>query len=90
MTDKITDEIKRAERAKQLMSDPLISEIFNELEQVYFDSWKESNPEEVEAREMMYQLFWAVGELRKHINVIVSRGEFNKNLIEQAKKRKRS
>ena len=84
------EEIKRAERAKELMSDPLIGEIFTELEEIYFNSWKDTSPDERDAREMMYQLFWAVGELRKHINVIISRGEFNKNLIDQAKKRKRS
>lgn len=84
------EEIKRAERAKELMSDPLIGEIFTELEEIYFNSWKETQPKDTDARETMWQLFWAVGELRRHINVIVSRGEFNKNLIENAKKRKRS
>ena len=90
MKTDIGEEIKKADRAKRILADPIVQETFDHLEKTYFEEWRDTNPGDGDARETLWQLNWAIAEVRRHLSVIMQRGSFHKSALENVKKRKRS
>jgi len=86
--DQVDQELKDSQRAKELLSDPLFQKIFQDLEEKYIDAWKESDPKDREGREVLFQLQWAIGQVRSHFTVIMEKGEFHKSALSRSMKRK--
>ena len=86
--DPIDQELQDCQRAKELLDDPLIHQIFQELESKYIDAWKDSDPKDREGREVLFQLQYAIAEVRNHFNVIMEKGEFHKSALSRSMKRK--
>ena len=86
--DPIDQELQDSQRAKELLDDPLIQKIFQELESKYIDAWKDSDPKDREGREVLFQLQYAIAEVRNHFNVIMEKGEFHKSALSRSMKRK--
>ena len=84
----VDQELKDSQRAKELLNDPLIKQIFQDLETKYIDAWKESDPKDSSGREVLFQLQWAIAEVRSHFNVILEKGEFHKQTLSRSMKRK--
>jgi hypothetical protein len=82
-------EIKKAEHAKNLLKDPLLQEVLDKMEEEYTATWRNTKTDETEARELLWQLLWAIGEFRSHLSVIMQRGEFHKDRLQKSIKRKR-
>ena len=82
-------EIRDAEHAKNLLEDPLLQETLDKMEEEYTTTWRNTKTEESEARELLWQLLWAIGEFRSHLSVIMQRGEFHKDRLQKSIKRKR-
>ena len=83
-------EIRDAEHAKNLLEDPLLQETLDKMEEEYTTTWRNTKTEESEARELLWQLLWAIGEFRSHLSVIMQRGEFHKDRLQKSLKRKRN
>ena len=81
-------EIRDAEHAKNLLEDPLLQETLDKMEEEYTTTWRNTKTEETEARELLWQLLWAIGEFRSHLSVIMQRGEFHKDYLQKSIKRK--
>ena len=81
-------EIKKAEHAKNLLKDPLLQEVLDKMEEEYTVTWRNTKTDETEARELLWQLLWAIGEFRSHLSVIMQRGEFHKGYLQKSIKRK--
>ena len=86
--DPIDQELKDSRRAKELLDDPLIQKIFQELESKYIDAWKDSDPKDRDGREVLFQLQYAIAEVRSHFTVIIEKGEFHKSVLNRSMKRK--
>ena len=86
--DQVDQELKDSQRAKELLSDPLLQKIFQDLEEKYITAWKESDPKDSAGREVLFQLQWAIAEVRNHFNVIMEKGDFHKSAISRNMKRK--
>ena len=86
--DQVDQELKDSQRAKELLDDPLIQKIFQELEEKYITAWKESDPKDREGGEVLFQLQWAIGQVRSHFTVIMEKGEFHKSALSRSMKRK--
>ena len=86
--DQVDQELKDSQRAKELLDDPLFQKIFQELESKYIDAWKESDPKDSAGREVLFQLQWAIGQVRSHFTVIMEKGEFHKSALSRSMKRK--
>ena len=82
-------EIKKAEHAKNLLKDPLLQEVLDKMEEEYIQTWKHSKTDEIEQRDILWQLVWAIGEFRTHLSVIMQKGEFHKDRLQKSLKRKR-
>ena len=86
--DPIDQELQDSRRAKELLNDPLIQKIFRELEEKYITAWKQSDPKDRESREVLFQLQYAIAEVRSHFTVIMEKGDFNKSVLSRSIKRK--
>ena len=60
------------------------------MEREYHEKWKDTQPEDTQGREILWQLLWAIGEFRSHLSVIMQRGEFHINHLDKVLKRKKS
>ena len=83
-------EIREAERAKEILGDPLLQTTLDKMESEYIAKWKNSQTDEKEERDILWQLVWAIGEFRTHLSVIMQRGEFHKERLQKSLKRKRN
>ena len=86
--DEIDQELKDSQRAEELLNDPLIKQTFEIMEQKYIEAWKDSDLEDAKGREILWQLIWAIGQVRSHFTVILDKGEFHKSQISRNMKRK--
>ncbi len=83
-------EIRDAERAKEILEDPLLQGSLDKMEEEYISAWKQSKTGDKEERDILWQLVWAIGEFRTHLSVIMQRGEFHKDRLQKSMKRKRN
>ena len=60
------------------------------MEKEYISKWKNTETKDKEERDILWQLVWAIGELRTHLSVIMQRGEFHKDRLQKSMKRKRN
>ena len=86
--DPIDQELKDSQRAEELLNDPLIKQTFEIMEQKYIEAWKDSDLEDAKGREILWQLIWAIGQVKAHFTVILDKGEFHKSTISRNMKRK--
>ena len=86
--NEVEQELKESERAKELMDDPLIKQTFETMEEKYMDAWRGSDLEDSKGREILWQLIWAIGQVKAHFSVIIDKGEFHKSTISRNMKRK--
>ena len=84
----VDQELKDAKRAEELLNDPLIHQTFETMEEKYIDAWKDSDLEDSKGREILWQLIWAIGQVKSHFTVIMEKGEFHKSQISRNMKRK--
>ena len=86
--DEIEQELKDSQRAEDLMNDPLVKQTFETMEEKYMEAWKNSDLEDSKGREIIWQLIWAIGQVKAHFNVIIEKGDFHKATISRNMKRK--
>ena len=86
--DEIDQALKDSQRAEELLNDPLIKQTFEIMEQKYIEAWKDSDLEDAKGREILWQLIWAIGQVKAHFTVILDKGEFHKSTISRNMKRK--
>ena len=86
--DEVEQELEESRRAEELLNDTLIQKTFQIMEEKYIDAWKNSDLEDTKGREILWQLIWAIGQVRSHLTVIIEKGEFHKSQISRNMKRK--
>ncbi len=70
----MSDEIVRAEHAKRLLADDLLTEILDSIEQAAIDAWATTRMDAVEQREMAYQSLKASRRIRETLKGVVDNG----------------
>lgn len=68
-----SDEIKRAEQANWLMNDPLLQEIFAQLEEDTTETWKTSKDRDL--REECWKLIQAINLMKLKLRAIADNGQ---------------
>ena len=81
------EQIQRAERAQELLEDPLIKESFDHLEQTYLDAWRDSRPGEELDREVLWQAWFALDAVRSHLNQVMQNGKIARDSLDKLKRR---
>ena len=59
-------EVRNAERAKEILDDPLLQGALDKMEEEYITAWKHSKTGDKEERDILWKLVWEIGELRTH------------------------
>lgn len=95
MTDeaKLTKDLARATRAQSLLSNDLLVDAFNGLEEAYTAAWRATTIDDVSGREKLFLAINVVGKVRDHLSKVVSNGKIAqaelKALAETAERKKR-
>lgn len=71
---------RRADRASQLLADPLMLEAFANLKITYFEEWVNSGREATASREALYHAAAALGHVENHLRIVAGRGPIEKSL----------
>ena len=73
--------MERAAKVEALLSDPLITEAFETLEQEFVAAWKQSAIADQAARENIYQLLQALEALKGHFVKVLEDGKLAKDRL---------
>ncbi len=82
------EDMQRGDRARELLDNPVLMEIFDRLEQDYLTAWKSSRLPEVHARERLWQAVQIVGIVRSSLTALVADGELAAAHVKQVAKLK--
>lgn len=82
------EEAIRGERAKQLLSDPLLNEAFAHCKQEVLQAWERTPARDVEAREWLWKLYHATIKAEDMLKGYVDTGKLAEFNIKQSAKDK--
>lgn len=83
MTDRTEYEIARGERAHQLLTDPLLVEAFETVEQELHDQWQNSPARDAEGREKLFLTLKCLQRARLNLVSMVETGVMAKATLAQ-------
>lgn len=61
-------------QAKELLENPIMAEAFAELERRYMEAWRQSKPSDQEERERLWLAVGILGEIQRHLRVVIDNG----------------
>ena len=64
----------KALQAKELIENPILVEAFATLERKYLEAWRQSKPADQEERERLWLAVGILGEIQRHLRVVVDNG----------------
>jgi hypothetical protein len=70
----MTDATARAEHAKRLIEDPLLTEVLDEVEKAAITAWLSTGAGMETEREFAYQAAKAVGRIRQTLKGVIDNG----------------
>ncbi len=76
------------ERARQLIQDETLGELFDRLRSAYVESWTNTDPIDVEGRERLYMAVQVLEHVRTNLRVLAEAGKLATAQIERLKNRR--
>ena len=73
--DKLHDAIVRGARAKELLGNELLQEVFARLDAEYISAWRQMPARDVDGRERLWQAVNIVGKVKDHLTTILNNGK---------------
>lgn len=83
---KLRTQQERAAHAERLLKDPLLQEAFETLNTQFMRTWRQTDVNDTEARERIYNLCTALDTLKQQIASVVVDGKIAKMNLEQQQK----
>ncbi len=83
---KLRTQQERAAHAERLLKDPLLQEAFEKLNTEFMRTWRQTDVNDTEARERIYNLCTALDTLKQQIASVVVDGKIAKMNLEQQQK----
>jgi len=83
---KLRTQQERAAHAERLLKDPLLQEAFEKLNTEFMRTWRQTDVNDTEARERIYNLCTALDTLKQQIASVVVDGKIAKMNSEQQQK----
>jgi len=77
------EEIRRAERARQLLEEPLLKEAFSILEDAFLNGIQTSAVKDCELREKICQMLISLRTLKQHLISTMETGKFAEQQLKQ-------
>ena len=83
---KLQQELRQANKAKQLFENPLLQESFDKLRNVYQESLFNTGAKESETREMLWLAYNIVGKVEQNLKEIIDTGKLASKQLEDFRK----
>lgn len=83
---KLRTQQERAAHAERLLKDPLLQEAFETLNTQFMRTWRQTDVNDTEARERIYNLCTALDTLKQQIASVIVDGKIAKMNLEQQQK----
>ena len=74
---------RRGAEARALLDSPALDEAFKALEGEYLKAWRESKPADQEERERLWLAVGILGEIKRHLRIVVDTGAMAKRDIDK-------
>lgn len=81
--DKLHDALIRASQARDLLSNELLSEAFDELEKAYVNFWRTTKVDDDKGREKLFIAVNVVGKVKAHLQNVLSDGSIAKRELDE-------
>ncbi len=78
-------EVARGGRARQITEDPMFKEAADGLEQLYYNTWRNSSADQVEERERLYLMYKSMVDFRNTFIRIIKTGDMAQAQLEAKK-----
>lgn len=72
--DKKSRAVARGKRAQAFVADPVVGEMFDDLEAKYLADWRATKPEDAAKRERIYTAINMIEDLKSVINTAIANG----------------
>ena len=79
----------RAEQARVLINDPLLTEAFETLERQYVEAWKQTDALNVAGKEKLHLAVNIIGKVRQHLTRVINDGALARKQIEEIERDKK-
>jgi hypothetical protein len=73
--DKLQAALVRGARAKELLGNELLQEVFARLDAEYISAWRQTPARDTDARERLWQAVNIVGKVKDHLTTILNNGK---------------
>jgi len=87
---KLRRQAERGARAKAIVEDPLVKEVFDNLEREIIQKWKATEASNVPQRERYHALMTAAGALQENLEQMIRDGRMADTILAQPKHPNRS
>ena len=88
--DKLSQEIRRSDKAKQILENPIFNESLTELKKLYTESLFNTGAKETETREKLWLAGNVLGKVEQHIQQVLDTGKLAKKQLEDFRKQEES
>ena len=83
---KLNQEVRQANKAKQLFENPLLKESFDKLKKLYSESLFNTGAKETETREKLWLAYNVVGKVEQNLLEIIDTGKLASKQLEDFRK----
>jgi len=87
---KLRRQAERGARAKAIVEDPLVKEVFDNLEREIIQRWKDTEPSNALLRERYHAVITALGAIRANLEHMIRDGRMADTILAQPKHPNRS
>lgn len=77
--------VERANQAKALLENPLLSESIAKLKEKYIEAWRNSSPEDMQGRERLFLAHGLVDQIYVHLRVVLGDGQIAAQQMDKLK-----
>jgi len=80
---KLNIDLSRAQQARQLIENELLTEAFVKLESDYIAAWRQTPPNDADSRERLWQAVQTVAKVRDHLSAVIEDGKLAQAELKQ-------
>ena len=88
--DKLSQEVRRSDKAKQILENPIFKESIEKLKNLYTQSLFNTGAKEQDTREKLWLAYNVVGKVEDHIKEILDTGKLATKQLEDFRKQEKS
>lgn len=86
----MNQEVRRSDKAKQILENPIFKESIEELKKLYTSSLFNTGVKETDTREKLWMAYQIVGKVENHIKEILDTGKLASKQLEDFRTQEKS